>query len=158
MGEAGKRLDERLTDFIDERMGPAERSRFEAELEADPELEAEVRGLEGVVSALRRIPVAPAPDDFLVAVKSRIRRRTRGRVFGMKVRYRFPYEAVINGVLLAILMAMYIIAMPSASDMPLPVSADTGRGMSDAVGIAMTYIAMSKPKSTPLMTASYGKR
>ncbi|MCA9513623.1 MAG: hypothetical protein KC635_01655 [Myxococcales bacterium] len=133
--------DERLTDFIDERMGDAERARFEALLEGDPELEAEVRGLEGVVSALRRIPVAPAPDDFLTAVKSRIRRRTRGRVFGMKAaRYRFPYEAVINGVLLGLLMAMYVIAMPTASDIPLPVSAEMVRRASDASAVGAAVL------------------
>lgn len=142
MAEPGPKMreDERLTDFLDERMGAAERALFEAELEGDPALEAEVRGLEGVVSALRRLPLAPAPDDFLTAVKSRIRRRTRGRVFGTRVRYRFPYEAVINGILLGLMMAMYVIAMPTASDMPLPISTEMVRRASDASAVGAAVL------------------
>src|SRR5690606_41928318 len=45
-------------------------------------------------------------------------------------------------------------ALADASLARRTISADTGSGMSDAVGIAITYIAMRSPSRTPLMTAS----
>lgn len=116
--------DERATDWIDDALSAADRDAFEREMEADPALAREVKELEGVVRGLRRMPVEAAPSDFLRAVQSRIRRRSRGRYYGARelTRYRFPYEAVINAILLGLLMAVYIISMPTPDDVPVPVA------------------------------------
>lgn len=116
--------DERATDWIDETMSAEEREAFVEELAADAALAGEVKELEVVVRALRRMPAEQAPSDFLRAVQSRIRRRSRGRYYGGRdlARYRFPYEAVINAILLGLLMAVYMISMPTPDDAPVPVA------------------------------------
>jgi anti-sigma factor RsiW len=116
--------DARATDWIDDAMSVADRESFEREMAADPTLAREVKELEVVVRGLRRMPVEEAPADFLRAVQSRIRRRSRGRYYGARelTRYRFPYEAVINAILLGLLMAVYIISMPTPDGTPVPVA------------------------------------
>lgn len=134
-------IDERATDWLDDRMSGDERKAFEAELAADPDLAAEVEGLDTVVRTLRRLPGADAPPDFLRAVQSRLRRRSRGRYFGLQVRYRFPYEAVINGILLASLVVLYMMAMPAADITPTPMSPELLRRGSamPAIGAAVLH-------------------
>jgi len=127
MGEAVPRLDERASDWLDERMDATERRRFEAELEGDPTLARELEGLEAVVTTLRGLPVEEAPSDFLDAVKSRIRRRSRGRYFSFRFKYRFPYEAVVNGILIGLLMAVYIISMPMGDELVVAVGPEASR-------------------------------
>lgn len=118
---APRELDARASDWLDESLDPAARAEFEAELEADPELAREVKRLEAVVVGLRRLPPVDAPPDLLRGVQGRIRRRSRGRYYGSRVptRYRFPYEAVVNAILLGLLMAVYIISMPTPDDEPV---------------------------------------
>jgi len=116
--------DARASAWLDDDLSREEREAFERELASDPELAREMKALERVVGAVRALPPAEAPADFLRTVQHRIRRRSRGRYFGRRElpRYRFPYEAVINGILLGILMAVYIIAMPTPDDTPVPVA------------------------------------
>lgn len=124
MNPSASRIDERASDWVEGTLSGPERERFERELEADPELAREIKDFERVVGALRALPPAEAPPDFLRAVQHRIRRRSRGRYFGRRelTRVRFPYEAVINGILLGLLMAVYIIAMPPADGTPVPLA------------------------------------
>jgi len=123
--------DEQVTDWLDDTLTGPDREAFERELEADPALAREVKELETVVRALRRLPPEDAPPDFLRAVQGKIRRRSRGRYYGARAltRYRFPYEAVINAILLGLLMAVYIISMPTPDGTPVPVAPAVAEGM-----------------------------
>lgn len=137
---ADRDLDARASDWLDDSLDAAARADFEAELEADPALAREVKQLEEVVVGLRRLPQVPAPPDLLRGVQGRIRRRSRGRYYGSRVptRYRFPYEAVVNGILLGLLMAVYIISMPTPDDEPVPPPPVAERVDADA---ARTFLA-----------------
>ncbi|MFT7581518.1 MAG: hypothetical protein ACI9MR_003196 [Myxococcota bacterium] len=109
-------VDERATDWIDNRLEAEDQAAFEAAIAADPELAASTRDLEEVVRTLRTLPIEDAPDDFLRAVQSRIRRRSRGRHFGVAVGFRFPYEAIISGLLIFLLVIVYMMSMPPTTD------------------------------------------
>ncbi|TNF30092.1 MAG: hypothetical protein EP329_14255 [Deltaproteobacteria bacterium] len=126
-----EQVDEQVTDWLDDTLTAPDREAFERELEADPALAREVKELETVVRALRRMPAEDAPPDFLRAVQGKIRRRSRGRFYGERAltRYRFPYEAVINAILLGLLMAVYIISMPTPDETPVPVAPAVAEGM-----------------------------
>ena len=103
--------DERLSDWVDARMEERERTSFAKEVSENPALAAEVERFEQTIEVLRRMPRPNAPDDFLSAVQSRIRRRSRGRWFGFEdAKTRFPYEAAFNIVLIGILFALYLSA------------------------------------------------
>lgn len=109
--------DERASDWVDALMDQREREAFERELADDPALAAELESFEQTVRVLRRMPQPSAPDDFLQAVQSRIRRRSRGRWFGFEqARGRFPYEAAFNIVLIGILCALYLSATTAGPD------------------------------------------
>jgi|GEM_PF-1412468 len=129
--EADEMVDESVFAWLDDTMSPTDREAFERELDGDPDRAREVKDIEAVVRQLRRLPAEEAPADFLRGVQHRIRRRTRGRHYGNRdlTRYRFPYEAVINGILLGLLMAIYIISMPTPDDTPVPVAPAVAEGM-----------------------------
>ncbi len=101
--------DERASEWVDALMDEREREAFGRELANDPELAAELQRFEQTVEILRRMPRPQAPDDFLEAVQSRIRRRSRGRWYGFQqASARFPFEAAFNIVLIGILFALYL--------------------------------------------------
>lgn len=112
-------LEDRLTAWLDAEMDERELQAFESEFAQDPELEAEARSLETTVELLRRMPSAEAPNDFLTAVQSRIRRRSRGRYFGYDGKIRFPYEAAFSVVLIGLMFALYIVSMQPAVGPPV---------------------------------------
>ena len=110
-----------LSALVDDRLDASERAALERALEEDPGLRRELDELRAAVAVLRHLPPADAPDDFLRAVQSRIRRRTQGRYFGVATpRYRFQIEAVFNILLIALLFALYLLATPAADPPPVP--------------------------------------
>ena len=62
-----KRPDERVVDYIYGELGPAAAARFEAEMEQNPTLATEVRGLQATADLIRRA-ATPIPDPPEVAV------------------------------------------------------------------------------------------
>ncbi|MCB9785340.1 MAG: hypothetical protein H6744_01490 [Deltaproteobacteria bacterium] len=113
--------DPRISAWLDGDLDAEELRRFEAELEWDGDLDEAAGGFAAAVSRLRALPAAEAPDDFLEAVQSRIRRRTRGRWYGVEAsRLRFPYEAAISVVLIGLLAGVYLSAVPAADREPVP--------------------------------------
>ena len=114
-------LYEHLSALVDGDIPAAERAALERALDEDPALRRELDDLRDTVSVLRHLPPAQAPDDFLRAVQSRIRRRTQGRYFGVGApRYRFQIEAVFNVLLIALLFALYLLATPAPDPPPVP--------------------------------------
>ncbi|MGM0575022.1 MAG: anti-sigma factor family protein [Myxococcota bacterium] len=141
MSELERRDDERLSAWIDGRMDEPERLGFESELERDPELGEALRGLSATVHHLRDLRPQRAPADFLSGVQSRIRRRTRGDWYASAMtRARFPYEAAFNVVLLGLLLATYLVAIPTPDPEPVPIDPavfQVGESSTDAVGAVL---------------------
>ena len=106
------RDDVRASAWLDGALPPSEREAFERELAREPKLTEEVRRLERTVALLRATSCAQAPPDFLAGVQARIRRRTRGRSYGATGATRLPLEAIFNVVLVALLIALYVAAIP----------------------------------------------
>ena len=104
--------DERALRFVEQRMRRAERDAFVRELDAEPAKLRELEDLGRVVEMLHATPPVEAPPHFLRDVQGRIRRRTRGRYFGMQVHSRVPWEAIINALLLFALLVVYFVGMP----------------------------------------------
>lgn len=114
-------LDDRLDDWVDDRLDPADRAAFQAELDRDARLREELHGYLRAVALVRRTPQVEAPPDLLRGVQARIRRRTRGRWYAhIIVGVRFPWEAAFNIVLLGVLIATYLAAVPPPDPQPNP--------------------------------------
>lgn len=67
--------DDRVSAYLDDELSPAERRAFEQELAASPELEAQVRSVGSLRSALRELPEVEPPVDLVA--EGRRRRRVR---------------------------------------------------------------------------------
>lgn len=105
--------DARAERFVERRMGRAEREAYLAEIVAEPEKARELHDLERIVEVLHAAPVLDAPPHFLRDVQGRIRRRSRGRYFGVTISNRLPWEAIINAILLFVLFVVYFFGMPT---------------------------------------------
>jgi hypothetical protein len=119
--------DPRFAAWLDADMDEAERQAFEREIEADSSLRQDLESYQRTVEVLRRLPAAAAPTGFLGAVQHRIRRRTRGRHFGLAWRPRLPIEAAFSLILIIVLMALYLLAVPVVLEAPIPVDPATFR-------------------------------
>ncbi|MBI5833813.1 MAG: hypothetical protein HZB16_16090 [Armatimonadetes bacterium] len=62
-----------INQYLDGRMGPDERERFEAELANSPELAAEVASTREAIELLRALPLAAAPDDLTDRIMGSVR-------------------------------------------------------------------------------------
>jgi len=91
--------DERLHDYLDGRLLPEERSRFERDLASDPVLRERLRELKEIDVALGTLPGHAAPSDFT----ARVVRAARGRRFGI-LRLAMPLAAAA-AVALVVLLA-----------------------------------------------------
>ena len=116
--------DERMNAWLDQQLGPADAKAFESELETDPARRKEVKTLAGVLARLRELPDEKAPSHLLEDVQSDIRHRSRGRYFGHHWKYRFPWEALVNSLLLIGAVVLYV-SMRAETPRLIPVEART---------------------------------
>jgi len=116
--------DERMNDWLDRQLGPADAKAFESELESDPARKKEARTLASVLARLRELPDEKAPSHLLEDVQSDIRHRSRGRYFGYHWKYRFPWEALVNALLLVGAVVVYV-SMRAETPRLVPVEAKT---------------------------------
>lgn len=116
--------DERMNAWLDRQLGPADAKAFESELDTDPARRKEVKTLAGVLAKLRELPDEKAPSHLLEDVQSDIRHRTRGRYFGYHWKYRFPWEALVNSLLLIGAVVLYV-SMRAETPRLIPVEAKT---------------------------------
>lgn len=105
--------EEKMNAWLDRQLPPADSRAFEDELAQHPDRDSEAKRLAGVVSQLRHLPVEKAPSNLLAQVQSDIRQRSRGRYFGYHWKYRFPYEALINSLLLIGAVIVYVALRPA---------------------------------------------
>ena len=62
-----------INQYLDGRMSPDERARFEAELANSPELAAELADTRQALELLRALPLPAAPDDLTDRIMGRVR-------------------------------------------------------------------------------------
>lgn len=132
--------DERFMDLLDGRLPEAEAEALRQALRGDPGLGQAWDGYKDIVGSLRKLPVEEAPPEFLRLVQQRIRRKTRGRFYGpLPGASGFPYQAAVSVVLLAIMMAIYLLGHPT-EETPRLVDPSVLRalpaGMADTVALA----------------------
>jgi hypothetical protein len=134
-------LDPRAERFVEGRMSRAEREAWLASLEEEPAKVRELEELARVVETLHKAPVLEAPPNFLRDVQGRIRRRTRGRHYGITAGSRLPWEAIINAVLLFSLFVVYFFGMPTTDRRALvPIPAATFAARSTDAGTAAAVL------------------
>lgn len=140
MQETHTRDDERFLDLLDGGLPDEEADALREALQRDPGLGQAWDGYKGLVGTLRSLRPEEAPPEFLHLVQQRIRRKTRGRFYGpVPGAGGFPYQAAVSVVLLAIMMAIYLLGHPT-EETPRLVDPAALRalpaGMADAVGLA----------------------
>ncbi len=134
-------LDPRAERFVEGRMTRVEREAWLASFEEEPSKVRELEALARVVETLHKAPVLEAPPNFLRDVQGRIRRRTRGRYFGVAATSRVPWEAIINAVLLFSLFVVYFFGMPTTDRRSLvPIPAATFAARSTDAGTAAAVL------------------
>jgi len=134
------KLDDKASEWLDGRLVGSERDRYRRELEADPEKAREVEELERVVEVLRVLPDEPTPPDLLRDIQRRIRRRSHGRHYGGSWRQRLPFEALVTGLLVVVMGALYLWNQPTRDPLA-PVSPKVFMGGGNGVGLAGSVLS-----------------
>lgn len=78
----------------------------------DAELDSEAQTLAGLLATLKSRPPEAAPKNLLHEIQEDIRQRSRGRYYADPVKHRFPYEALIQALLLVGALVIYALAVP----------------------------------------------
>lgn len=117
MDEETLMTDERFVDYVDGDMDDAARARFEAELDADPALAAELATYRETVSALAGLEAEPLEEDTFPALRRRLRRHAVARRAAAPGRQDFMLELLI-GLALVALISLVSLTGPSPADAP----------------------------------------
>lgn len=116
---SSERREDRIQDYLDDRLDPAGRAAFEAEMAADPALAKEVGELRAVGEVVRSLD-APLPDGFHGRARDRFaRERGRGR------HPRFPWEA-LGLAAAALILGAILIPWSAFGPSPAPSVVDDG--------------------------------
>lgn len=105
--------DERLDLWLDARLPADERARFERELAQNPTQRKEAQTLASMLEAMRSLPEEQAPKNLLADVQQTLRERSRGRHFATEVKARFPYEAILQALLLVGALVVFALSTPA---------------------------------------------
>lgn len=79
---------------------------------SDAELEGESQTLAGLLATLKANPPDSAPKSLLFEVQEELRQRSRGRYYAEHWKHRFPYEAILQAMLLVGALIVYALAVP----------------------------------------------
>lgn len=102
----------RLIEYVDGEMDADAMQAFEAELQDNPRLQEALDELRGAVDVIGALG-APEEVDLAEGVRSRIRRRSRGRYFGRRSLYRERVQTqLFISFALAVLAAAILLASP----------------------------------------------
>lgn len=100
---------QRLSDYLDDELGPEDRSALEALLAEDASLRSEMQSLRDTMDALGQLPDATPPPDFLQGVRRKIRKKGKSPLdLSLGFDKKIPFEAV-SILLLGILLALYLL-------------------------------------------------
>lgn len=84
----------------------------EAPVPTDAELDGEAQTLAGLLATLKSRPPEAAPKNLLHEIQEDIRQRSRGRYYAEPLKSRFPYEALLQALLLVGALVVYALAVP----------------------------------------------
>lgn len=90
---------------------------------SEAELEGEAQTLAALLATLKTSPPEAAPQNLLFEVQEELRQRSRGRYYAEHWKHRFPYEALIQAVLLVGALVIYALAVPEPPR-KIPVTAE----------------------------------
>jgi hypothetical protein len=102
--------EERFRAYLDEELLPAEREEFEAELEANADLNREFQLYRSTVELLHKVGPLQAPESLLPNIQKRLAGRHMRENYGPTLR--FPYEVLAFVVLLACVFYLYATQLP----------------------------------------------
>ncbi len=103
------RATELFSAYWDEDLPPGDLSALEEHLKSCVVCRREYQTFERTVGAVGQLHSMMAPPDFAESVRSRIRKRSRGRFFSpRKLAERIPYE-LFSLVMLGLILAIYIV-------------------------------------------------
>src|SRR5258706_9879528 len=95
--------------YWDEELGTEQKGALEEHLKSCVVCRREFQEFEKAVDAVGSLDKMVAPPDFSDAVRTRIRKRSRGRFFNpKKLAERIPYE-MFSLVMLGLILAIYVV-------------------------------------------------
>ncbi len=121
------RDEQRIQDYLDGRLAPAERAEFERRLRDDPGLARRLRALNEIGAALREGPAELSPSFYARARRSFEERSGRGAPAGLRV---FSWEAAGLAAAAALAAALFVPHFLRDRTSPLPPPADPERARS----------------------------
>jgi len=105
------------------------------EVPSDDELEGEAQTLAGLLATIKSQPTETLPVNILANVQDQLRHRSRGRYYADHWKHRFPYEAIVQAVLLVGALIIYALAVPEPPRL-IPVTAETFKVAGSEVSLA----------------------
>ena len=93
---------------VDEVLSAEDRAALESTVVANETLKRELEDYQTVLRLVRSLPPERPPSRFTWAVQQRIRRRTRGRWFGVPRAPSLVFEAAVCATLLFLMAALYL--------------------------------------------------
>lgn len=103
-----------IQSYLEDEMTPEERRAFEAKLQNEPDLAAEIEIHQNMLGALQGLKHTVASEDFLTELEGKINTRSRNKFFRKEPFFyssRVPYE-VFAGLMLVVMAALYFFVTP----------------------------------------------
>ena len=123
-----------LSHYLDEEMEGSIREEFVRSIDLNPQLRDEVDGLRTTIAVLNRMPCRAVPDDEMMVKECIPRHRLRPLQVGLSSDFgRLPVEAVFHLILIGLMLALYIVALPAVDVEVEPVSRETSGSASESL-------------------------
>lgn len=114
-----------INEYLDGRLAPAQRTRFERQLAADPALTAELRATQEALALLRALPVEAAPAGLTDRIMRDVRTQpvpVRRPLRDWLTRLVSPGRLALAGAVGAVALALVALGQPSAPADPVRLS------------------------------------
>ena len=123
-----------LSQYLDEEMEGSTREEFVQSIDSNPQLRDEVDGLRNTIAVLNRMPCRAVPDDEMMVKACIPRHRQRPLRTVLSSEFgRLPVEVVFHLILIGLMLALYIVALPAMDVEVEPVSRETSGSASESL-------------------------